>query len=101
MQTGIQEFHSGPRFCKASEYLLITHSFPHSPQVFPQELSTGKPRCGYSFLVHIKRRGSRMGSAHFLADSIFYHSRFFVQKFGLDTEVAGLEKTEEFFKIGG
>ena len=100
MQTGIQKFHRFLRIFKTVKYLLITHSFPHCPQVFPQELSTGKPRCGYSFLVHIKRRGSRMGSAHFLADSIFF-SRFFVQKFGLDTEVAGLEKTEEFFKIGG
>ena len=84
MQTRIQKFHSRHRFFKASEYLLITKSFPHSPQVFPQELSTGKPRCGYSFLVHIKSCDTLRPISHFFAGRGFYHGEEFVQKLGLD-----------------
>ena len=101
MQTHMQEFHSLSRFSKVSEYLLITHSFPHSPQVFPQELSTGKTGCGYSQAVHIKPSADREENMHFSGSGCFYHGRIFVQKFGLDSRFCLFEKTEEFFEIGG
>ena len=84
MQTGMHGFHRDRRFLKTGKYLLITHSFPHSPQIFPQELSTGRKCCGYSFLVHIKLTGTPGGMRTFFADSIFHHGEIFVQKFGLD-----------------
>ncbi|MGM9604106.1 MAG: hypothetical protein ACI3XG_03500, partial [Faecousia sp.] len=31
-----------PPGCKEAEYLLITKSFPHFPQTFPQPFSTGE-----------------------------------------------------------
>ena len=33
-------FHRGSRMWTRSKYLLKNHSFPHSPQVFPQGFST-------------------------------------------------------------
>ncbi len=33
---------SRDRQCKGPEYLLITKSFPHFPQTFPQPFSTGE-----------------------------------------------------------
>ena len=101
MQTGMQEIHRLWRFCKAAEYLLITASFPHSPQAFPQELSTGEISCGYAFSVHIKCGGEGERNTYFFAGGGFYHGEIFVQKFGLDSRRNQSEKTEEFFKIGG
>ena len=87
MQTDMQIFHRQARIFKTPKYLLITGSFPHSPQVFPQEFSTAVPGCGYSFLVHIKRTGSFTEFPHFFEGGGFYYGGFFVQKFGLDTGV--------------
>jgi len=87
MQTGMQEFHRERSFFKISEYLLITHSFPHSPQTFPQDFSTACPCCGYSFLVHIKYAAARGRIPHFFAGGVFYYGGIFVQKFGLDRPV--------------
>ena len=70
---------------KTGKYLLITHSFPHSPQTFPQELSTPLFGCGYSFLVHIKFTVAPAMHPHFFAGGGFYHGEIFVQKFGLDS----------------
>jgi len=69
---------------KETKYLLITHSFPHSPQVFPQEFSTGKKDCGYSLLVHIIRCDAIRENSHFFAGGGFHHGAVFVQKLGLD-----------------
>ena len=85
MQTGMQEIHRLWRFSKAAKYLLITASFPHSPQAFPQELSTGAESCGYAFLVHIRCAAGCERIAHFFAGGGFYHGEIFVQKFGLDS----------------
>ena len=101
MQTGMQEIHRLWRFSKAAEYLLITASFPHSPQTFPQELSTGKETCEYAFSVHIKCSSEGERNPHFFAGGGFYHGEIFVQKFGLDSRRNRSEKTEEFFEIGG
>jgi hypothetical protein len=85
MQTAIQEIHRLWRFLKAAKYLLITASFPHSPQAFPQGLSTGALSCGYAFLVHIRCVAAGGRNAHFFAGGGFYHGENFVQKFGLDS----------------
>ena len=73
-------------FSKRAKYLLITHSFPHSPQLFPQELSTGNADCGYSFLVHIIIPGRIRRKSYFFDHCVFYHGQNFVQKIGLDRE---------------
>jgi len=75
-------------FSKRAKYLLITHSFPHSPQLFPQELSTGNADCGYSFLVHIIIPGRIRRKSYFFDHCGFYHGQNFVQKIGLDREKA-------------
>ena len=85
MQTAMQEIHRLWRFFKTAKYLLITASFPHSPQAFPQELSTGVLSCGYAFLVHIRCSDAGGRNAHFFAGGGFYHGEIFVQKFGLDS----------------
>ena len=84
MQTRMQIFHRFGQIFKTAKYLLITQSFPHSPQVFPQEFSTGWKRCGYSLLVHIKRALESEGFSHFFESGVFYYSLIFVQKLGLD-----------------
>ena len=101
MQTGMQEIHRLWRFSKAAKYLLITASFPHSPQAFPQELSTGEISCGYAFSVHIKCGSGGKRNAYFFAGGGFYHGENFVQKFGLDSHWNQSEKTQEIFEIGG
>ena len=63
--------HSGGANGKGAKYLLITQSFPHSPQLFPQELSTGELDCGYSFLVHIKQADRLRPFSHFFAGGGF------------------------------
>ena len=87
MQTGMQLFHRGEWNFKTAKYLLITRSFPHSPQVFPQEFSTGRKACGCSQMVHIIRRRGFIRTAYFFEDGVFYYGRIFVQKFGLDKGV--------------
>ena len=69
---------------KEQKILLITQSFPQSPQVFPQGFSTGGACCGYAVLVHIKRSDTLRRISHFSAGRGFYHEHFFVQKLGLD-----------------
>ena len=101
MQTAMQEIHRLWRLFKTAKYLLITASFPHSPQAFPQELSTGVLSCGYAFLVHIRCAAGCRRNTHFFAGGGFYHGENFVQKFGLDSLVSECEKTEEIFEIGG
>lgn len=86
MQTGIHVFHKAGGKTKGAKYLLITLSFPHFPQIFPQEFSTGAVNCGYSFLVHIKICDGFRAVSHFFAGRVFYHGGFFVQKFGLDKQ---------------
>ena len=77
-------FHKKGTKRKEQKFLLITHSFPQSPQVFPQGFSTGGVCCGYSVLVHIKRFARFRRISHFWAGRGFYHEHFFVQKLGLD-----------------
>jgi len=73
-------FHRWRRNWKEAKYLLITRSFPHSPQFFPQGFSTAAVCCGYSFLVHIKSVDSIRRISYFFAGCGFYHSVSFVQK---------------------
>ena len=82
MQISIQDFHRRQWKTKMAGYLLITRSFPHSPQFFPQELSTGGEDCGYSFLVHITPNGGSRKNPTFSAVVDFYQGEFFVQKLG-------------------
>ena len=83
--TGIcRLFHRLGEKWKERKYLLKTQSFPHSPQICPQEFSTGWDGCGYSFLVHIIRCDTLREFSHFFAGRGFYHGKIFVQKFGLD-----------------
>ena len=79
---------------KETEYLLKTQSFPHSPQVFPQEFSTAAGGCGYSVLIYIKRSDSFRPISHFFAGCGFYHSESFVQKFGLDKGECGKRRVK-------
>ena len=64
------------------KYLLITHSFPHSPQVFPQEFSTGWPWDVYTTVIYIKRTDTNRPDSHFFASRGFYHRDFLVHNFG-------------------
>ena len=100
MQTGMQEFHRYSRVFNASKYLLITHSFPHSPQVFPQELSTGKVCCGYSFLVHIKCGGTDPELHTFLQVVDFAIGEFLWKNLDLTTWVVPVKKQKKFLKLG-
>jgi len=84
MQTCMQTIHRLREIFKTPKYLLITQSFPHSPQVFPQEFSTGWSSCEYSFLVHIKWPVITGKFPHFFEGGVFYYSLIFVQKLGLD-----------------
>ena len=77
-------FHKKSKKRKEQKILLITQSFPQSPQVFPQGFSTGGACCGYAVLVHIKRSDTLRRISHFSAGRGFYHEHFFVQKLGLD-----------------
>ena len=69
---------------KMGKYLLITRSFPHSPQIFPQGLSTSGSGCGQILLVHINAFDSLRGFSYFFAAVAFYHREIFVQKNTLD-----------------
>ena len=77
-------FHKKSKKRKEQKILLITQSFPQSPQVFPQGFSTGGACCGYAVLVHIKRSDTLRRISHFSAGRGFYHEHFFVQKLGPD-----------------
>ncbi len=65
MQTNTQVFHRKAGQGKGEEYLLITHSFPHSSQLFPQGLSTSGKFCGRGKKVHIKRNDALREFSHF------------------------------------
>jgi hypothetical protein len=82
-------FHRRDGNAKGPKYLLITRSFPHSPQVFPQGFSTGGGNCGYADLIDIKSGDCFRQNLHFFGAVIFHHSLFFVQKMGLDRDGAG------------
>ena len=84
MHAGMQRFHRGVEFRCGEKYLLITRSFPHSPQAFPQGFSTGKPSCGYSLFVHIKQSTRILEKSYFFWMVDFYQGKIFVQKLGLD-----------------
>lgn len=77
---------------KEKEYLLITQSFPHSPQVFPQELSTASTVCGYAEKVHIKVIDPLRGISHFSGAVDFAMGKIFVRNSHLD-KGAGIRKT--------
>ena len=91
MQIHMQAFHRRWWKTKVAGYLLITQSFPHSPHVYPQEFSTGRGDCGYSFLVDIRRNRSFREKPTFSAVVDFYQGGFFVQNLGLDRHPAGRE----------
>ena len=78
-------FHKGHPQRKTGKYLLITPSFPHSPQFYPQGLSTAFHTCGNPLLTPGSPPGRCRGNPHFLAAVVFYHSDFFVQKYPLDS----------------
>ena len=67
---------------KEWKYLLITQSFPHFPQIFPQRFSTGKGGCGYAIVIYIKRYDEMLQNSYFFDSRGFYHSHFFVHNFG-------------------
>lgn len=69
---------------KEKEYLLITQSFPHSPQVFPQELSTASTVCGYAEKVHIKVIDPLRGISYFSGAVDFAMGKIFVRNSHLD-----------------
>ena len=100
--TGLRgAFHRLCGIFKGTEYLLITHSFPHSPQDFPQELSTGTVNCGKVVLVHITHDDGLRRICHFFAGVDFDHGGFFVQKITLDKEAGTVGSTVKKFKKGG
>ena len=76
--------HRGRRIWKQGEYLLKTHSFPHSPQFSPQGFSTTPERMWTVGGIYIKMPDILRPTSHFFAGRVFYHSIFFVQKSGLD-----------------
>ena len=82
MQIPMQAIHRQWWKTKMAGYLLITRSFPHSLQFYPQELSTGDVNCGYSFFVHITRRRACRENPTFLPVVEFHQGEIFVQKFG-------------------
>ena len=78
----IQIFHRSQWKAKGAGYLLITRSFPHSPQFYPQELSTGDVDCGYSFFARIGCNGACWENPTFCGVVEFYQGESFVQKIG-------------------
>lgn len=87
MQTDMQFFHRRALLWKKKEYLLITQSFPHSPQVFPQELSTASTVCGYAKKVHIKDLDLFRENSHFWGAVHFAMGKIFVRNSHLDKGV--------------
>ena len=75
-------FHRKRMCSKESEYLLKTLSFPHSPQVFPQEFSTGAAGGPCTILIYIKRNDRLRRIFHFFVRRNFNHIVTFVQFFG-------------------
>ena len=67
---------------RKTKYLLITPSFPHSQQGFPQEFSTGKGGCGYAVVIYIKRYDRMLQNSYFFDSRGFYHKGLFVHFFG-------------------
>lgn len=92
MQTGMRFFHRRTELWKEEEYLLITQSFPHSPQVSPQELSTVSTGCGYAKKVHIKGFDLLRGISHFWGTVDFAMGKIFVRISHLDKGVRAMEK---------
>ena len=86
---GSRVFHRGEGMLGKSKYLLKTHSFPHSPQSFPQGFSTALPGLWNCCEINIKRTDRLRPFFHFFARRVFYHSGIFVQKLRLDRGVEG------------
>jgi len=75
------------RLGKERKYLLITWSFPHFPQFFPQVFSTASRGCGKTGLINIKIKPEKSGLSTFSGIVVFTHGEIIVQKFILDREV--------------
>jgi hypothetical protein len=82
MQRPIQTFPQRPGKGKSRKYLLKTWSFPHSPQTFPQDFSTGGHKGVYTKLLSIKRPDSLRQNLHFFSGCGFAHRGLPVDKFG-------------------
>ena len=108
-------FHRHTPLLRTSKYLLKTHSFPHSPQGFPQGFSTAFPGLWKGRKIDIKRSDTLRHNPHFFAGRVFYHRTFPAQKFSLDKPLgatafypffflpvlaAPLEQGQKFLKKG-
>ena len=87
MQTGMHPGRGVESISKQPQYLLITWSFPHSPQVSPQGWITVEMCWGYTQGIYIIGKRLCLQIAHFFGCRNFYHGEIFVQKFLLDKEV--------------
>ncbi len=103
MQTDMHRIGEEGRLWKEQKYLLINHSFPHYPQVFPQGLSTAGRGCGYTAGIYIKLRRAEEGFIHFLCRGYFHNSKIFVKNFGLDRQRKSWAERKNYaknFQIG-
>jgi len=82
-------FHREEGVLKQSKYLLKTKSFPHSPQLSPQGFSTARGALWRKLRINIKIPDIFRPTSHFFGGRVFYHNKFFVQKFGLDKNARG------------
>ena len=95
-------FHRGEGMLGKAKYLLKTHSFPHSPQTFPQGFSTGFKGVWKQEQIDIKRYDRLRRIPYFFAGRVFYHSKIFVQKLGLDKGKCGARSVESgVMRYGG
>jgi len=97
----MQFFHRRAGLWKGKEYLLITQSFPHSPQAFPQELSTASTVCGYAKKVHINNFDALRENSHFWRAVDFAMGKIFVRNFHLDKGVRAEKKGTGPVGVGG
>lgn len=88
--------HKGHPQRKTGKYLLITPSFPHSPQSYPQGLSTSFLTCGNPLFPCGSVFDACRGISHFFGAVVFYHSNFLCKNIPLTSRGQKAGKCADF-----